>query len=428
MKTRKLIELERKRGEIINDARSILADFDNATTDDEIRKLEKKHDEAMRAFDSIQLDIAEEEVEAKAEDDARGKRPNSENREAPAGGEYSYSGNRAKWQTLNGKEVRCLEPSQKFATERHDGIGIGQTMRAMITGPRNDDEKRALSEGSDAAGGYTVPSPLAQEFIDKLRAASVLNRAGARTIDMTTETLAIAKLASDPQAAWTAENAAVTESDPTFARVDLEAKKLIGITRLSRELAEDSTNVNEMLENAIVQAVSQQFDYAGLYGSGSSNEPTGIVNQAGINTATMGTNGAAPANYDKFIDAIYENQLDNAADPTAMIWHPRTGVTLAKLKDGDNNPMSVPEMVAKVPKLSTTAMPIDETKGTNSDASSVITGDFTQMLIGLRSNLRIKMLDQTYAANDQVAFMFGLRGDFALAQPTAFCRLDGVRA
>lgn len=427
MKSPKLIELERKRIGLVGDARDCLNEIKDCSDDKMLRHFEKKHDGLMNEFSLIQIDIDEEKWQIEEDQEARSKRPNQGNASAPAG-DGGYSGNRANWQTSDGKEVRCLSPRESFSRERHDGIGLGQTLRAMITGPRNDDEKRALSEGTDSAGGFTVPTPLAAEFIDKLRAASVLNRAGARTVPMETETLAIAKLATDPQAAWTAENGSVSESDPTFSRVNLEAKKLIGITRLSRELAEDSANVNQMLENAFIQAVSLQFDYAGLYGSGSSNEPTGIVNQAGINSVTMGTNGAAPTNYDKLIDAIYENQLDNAADPTAMIWHPRTGMTLAKLKDGDGNPMSIPEMVANVPKLATTSIPIDETKGTNSDASSVITGDFTQMLIGMRTGLRIELLRETFAANDQYGFIFGMRGDFALAQPTSFCRLDGVRA
>lgn len=423
MKTQKLIDLQRKRGDLVDDLRGYLAELEDCTDDKKAKEIEASHRKAMHALDSLDLDIDEERNAMADEEALLAKRPN---RSAPAG-DGGYSGNRAKWQTTDGKEVRCLSAGESFSLERHDGIGLGQTLRAMITGPRNDDEKRALAEGTDSAGGFTVPTPLAAEFIDKLRAASVLNRAGARTIPMETETLAIAKLATDPQAAWTAENASVSESDPTFARVNLEAKKLIGITRLSRELAEDSANVNQMLENAFIQAVSLQFDYAGLYGTGSSNEPTGIVNQAGINTVSMATNGAAPTNYDKLIDAIYENQLDNAADPTAMIWHPRTGMTLAKLKDGDNNPMSIPEMVARVPKLATTSMPIDETQGTSTDASSIITGDFTQMLIGMRTGLRIELLRETYAANDQYGFIFGMRGDFALAQPTAFCQLTGIR-
>jgi len=426
MKSQKLIDLKRDRAEIVQEARDCLNDIKDCTDDKTMRELEKKHDGLMNKFSLIELDIQEEKFTIEEETEARAKRPNGDG-SASAADDGGYSIRTAGWQDKDGKEVRCLTPRQRFATERPAGPSLGQLMRAMITGPRNDAERRALSEGTDSAGGFTVPTPLAAEFIDALRAKSVLIQAGARTVDMSTATLAMAKLATDPQAAWTAENASVTESDATFAKVTLEAKKLLGVTRLSRELAEDSTNINQMLENAFTQAVALQFDYAGLYGTGSSSQPTGIVNQAGINSVSMGTNGAALANYDNLIDTIYENQVNNAADPTAMIWHPRTGVALAKLKDADGNPMSVPEMVANVPKLSTTSIPIDETQGTATNASSVISGDFTQMIVGLRNQMRIRLLTETYAANDQYAFMFGLRGDFALAQPKAFTRLVGVK-
>jgi Escherichia/Staphylococcus phage prohead protease len=36
-------------------------------------------------------------------------------------------------------------------------IRLGDVLRALITGPRNDVEKRVLSEGTDSAGGFTVP-------------------------------------------------------------------------------------------------------------------------------------------------------------------------------------------------------------------------------------------------------------------------------
>ena len=86
---------------------------------------------------------------------------------------------------------------------------------------------------------------------------------------MTSETLAIARLASDPTFAWRAENAEVTASDPTFERVMLEAKSLMGLVRVSRELLEDSVNVSSILENAFTKGMALEFDRAALYGSGS---------------------------------------------------------------------------------------------------------------------------------------------------------------
>ncbi len=96
------------------------------------------------------------------------------------------------------------------------------------------------------------------------------------------------------------------------------------------------------------------------------------MRRAGANNAHV---GAALTNYDSLIDAIYEMQLDNAADPTAAIMHPRTLASLAKLKDGNSNPMTVPEMVARMPMLTTTAAPIGETQGTATNASSIVCGD-----------------------------------------------------
>src|SRR5690606_27917462 len=40
------------------------------------------------------------------------------------------------------------------------GVTFGRYIRAMVLGPQNDAERRALAEGTDSAGGYTVPAVL----------------------------------------------------------------------------------------------------------------------------------------------------------------------------------------------------------------------------------------------------------------------------
>ena len=85
----------------------------------------------------------------------------------------------------------------------------------------------------------------------------------------------------------------MTASDPTFERVMLEAKSLMGLVRVSRELLEDSVNVSSILEYAFTKGMALEFDRAALYGSGSSNQPTGVALTDGINSVSMGTNGAA---------------------------------------------------------------------------------------------------------------------------------------
>ena len=74
-----------------------------------------------------------------------------------------------------------------------------------------------MSEGSDSAGGYSVPDVLLAEIIDLLRARSVTLSAGASVIPIETDNTRIVKIASDPVANWRAGNDPVNESDPTFA-------------------------------------------------------------------------------------------------------------------------------------------------------------------------------------------------------------------
>jgi HK97 family phage major capsid protein len=130
--------------------------------------------------------------------------------------------------------------------------------------------------------------------------------------------------------------------------------------------------------------------------------------------------------YDKVLDAIYELQLDNAEDPTAMIMHPRTNLVMAKFKDGDNNPLSPPEMVARVPRLLTTSASIAETQGTATTASSIVLGDFRHLMIGMRHQLEIRVYDQPLASTGQLLVVAWLRADVQLIQPKSFCKLIGI--
>jgi len=181
-----------------------------------------------------------------------------------------------------------------------------------------------------------------------------------------------------------------------------------------------------MIENAFAQSMALELDRAAIWGDGTGNSPTGIVNTAGINTVSMGTNGAALTSYDKLIDAVYEMQLDNADDPTAMIMHPRTQAALAKLKDANLNPLTVPDMIARIPGLATTAAPIDEVEGTATDASSIVFGNYRDLLIGVRHQLEFRLFDSPLATTGQILAVAWMRADVQLARPKSFAPLTGV--
>jgi HK97 family phage major capsid protein len=327
-----------------------------------------------------------------------------------------------------GAPVRVLAPSDRLSDRapRGDEPTVGGLVAALLTGPKTPAIRAALSEGTDSAGGFSIPTTVLPQFIDRLRARTQFIQAGAQTVMLEGMKTRIMRIVADPVPTWRAENAAVAESDPTFDAIDLAPKSLAVLVKVSMELLQDSVNVAAALEQALIGALSVELDRAALFGTGTL-QPLGLFNQPGINTFSMGANGAAPTNYDPLIDALYELELDNADAPTAAIWHPRTARTLRKLKDTTNQPLQPLPAIRDLPLLASTSVPITQTQGTSTDCSTILMGDFTRALLGIRQELRIQVLQERFADNLQVGFLAHLRADVAFERADAFCRITGVR-
>lgn len=333
-------------------------------------------------------------------------------------------------------ETRALRHNEKCADylrsrgvilpETAGGIRFGQMCRAMILGPKTADEKRALSEGSDSAGGYSVTPFLFADVIDRLRPATVCVKAGARVVPLAdTQKSSFVKVTADPATTWRAENAAVAVADPTFGKVEFVPKTLAVIVKASRELLEDSINVTDAIEMAFANAFAVELDRVALLGSSGAGEPVGVGNLAGITTVSMGTNGAAITGYANILDAAY-NVESNNAPVTAAIANPRTMRALNGFTDTTGQPLRRPESLATVPFLSTTGLPITETQGTATNASRLFVGDFSRLWIGIRTDLRIEVLRETYAGNLQYGFLAHLRADVQASHENAFAQVKGI--
>lgn len=431
MKTSELIRLERQRADLVDEARSACDDFDwQKATDAELKAQDKKLAELHRSIDRVDLDIAEEQLRADDQSAREAHRPGSgESIVTGASGDSDHdwlSGPRSPWLDQRGNPVRVYRSGERSATHEEGSVSFGDLVRAKVAGPRSEAEKRALSEGTDSAGGFTVPAPLSSQFVDRLRARSVAVQAGAQYVPMDSATFTMARLETDPTTGWRAENATLATGDPTFGRVHFVAKSLAGYIRVSRELMFDSVNVGEMLETAFARSMAVELDRAAIYGDGTSNSPTGVWNTAGISTVDMGTNGAAITSYDKPLETLLALKNANAADPTAMICAPRTEIELATLKDSQNNPLRPPALIERIPLLSTTSAPIDETQGTAVDASSIVFGDFRDLLIGLREEISLSVFEAPHVTDGQFTVVAHMRADIQLARPASFARLVGI--
>jgi HK97 family phage major capsid protein len=325
--------------------------------------------------------------------------------------------NRKSGEYENGMMIKPSESVRSYLQDNglikqpeFEGLGLGALMRSMVNGARNDLERRALAEGSDSTGGVSVPDITLVRFIDRLRAAQVCIKAGAVTVPLTSDRTTIARTASDPVAAWRLENAPVEEDEPTFEGVVLVPRSLAVLVKASRELIDDSVNIEQALEAALRGALATELDRVALLGAGIAPEPRGIFNTVGVNSFTSGTLDS----YDDFIDAMKLNWEDDSPITSAIIMSPRSLATVAKLKEATTNaPLRKPDVLQDIPMMMTSSM----------DNYKAILGDFSRLIIGIRTSLRIEVLRELYAENLQYGFIAHLRADIAVEHPEAFCRM-----
>jgi HK97 family phage major capsid protein len=290
------------------------------------------------------------------------------------------------------------------------------------------EHERALSEGTLTAGGHLVPTPLAARVIDLARNQTRVFQAGAVTVPMGSQTLKLARLTSEGTPAWKTENAAVTDADMVFDSVTFTARTLVRLIRLSVELFEDADPSSEgVIARSFAAQLALELDRVALRGSGTAPEPRGVLNTSGITTTTHGANGSNITNYDWFLDAKGV-VLGNNFEPNAHIVAPRTVTSLAKLKEATTNAYMAPPP-SMLPLLATKQVPINLTVGTSTDASEVYTGDWSQLMVGIRTAFNLRFLGERFIADNlQYAFLAYLRADVQLAQPSALVVDTGVRA
>lgn len=337
------------------------------------------------------------------------------------------------WRTTEGLAVPALAPADRLVDflpageSRANELGLGGFLRVLHSGARTPDEQRVLSGLTIGQGGATIPADLSATIIDAMRPRMVTIAAGATTVPMATRQFRIARQTADAIAQFRAEGLAITESDPVFDQVLLDSKTLACRFNLTRELIEDGQNIGAKAQDVLANAMALALDQAVLVGSGAANQPLGIRGQAGIQSVSMGTNGAQLTNWIQPLNAVQALETANAGNITAMVMAPRTARAIYGFVATDGQPLQPPPRLANVPVLASTSVPINEVQGTSGAvASSIFTGDFSEVLIGLRTELQIQVLQERFAEVGQIGFIAWMRADVALARPAAIARILGI--
>ncbi|MGK2927929.1 MAG: phage major capsid protein [Lysobacterales bacterium] len=141
-----------------------------------------------------------------------------------------------------------------------------------------------------AGGQYLVPTELrSREFIDILRQESVVMRQGIRVLQATGD-LDVPKKLSGATAYWLNLDGtdSITESVPIFGSLQLRPKFVAGLVTVSyRMLLQTGGAVEQIIAEDLAAVLAEEIDLKALQGTGSNNQPTGVLN-AGIGSLTWG--------------------------------------------------------------------------------------------------------------------------------------------
>lgn len=299
---------------------------------------------------------------------------------------------------------------------------------------------KALAEGEDSTGGYLVPVEHSAQLVEMLRARAAVRAAGATVVPMNSDTLQIPAQAGGATAYWIAENAAITASQQTWGQVELRARKLAALTKLSAELFEDSDpQVEALVMDDLARVLALEEDAKYLRGDGEDNTPTGLENidDVNVDSSTLGADGGTPS-FDDLADMVYRLDADDV--PTAgraWIAHPRTLNSLRQVKDLDDRYLWAdpsapgdPPTLWGYPVYTTTGVPITETQGESEDCSTLYLGCWPEFVIGQRKALELRASDAAGNAfeYDQVFIRAIMRVDAGVRHAQSFEVLKGVRA
>lgn len=201
------------------------------------------------------------------------------------------------------REFSLLRAMEAAATGKWEKAGLEREVSAELEKQHGrsatgffvptDLMARAYSKGNAANGGNTIATDFRDDlFIDLLRNRLATAQLGATVLDGLVGDITIPKQLTGNSVTWVDENGQASDSNATFGQIGLKPKTVTANTELSRKfMLQSSLSAEQFARNELLQAMMLGIDLAAINGSGTSNQPTGILNTSGIGAVAIGTNG-----------------------------------------------------------------------------------------------------------------------------------------
>ena len=271
---------------------------------------------------------------------------------------------------------------------------------------------RDLSAGVTTAGGFTVGTEK-PDLLSLFRPWSAIANLPVTMLSGLVSNLSMPAVATAATAGWSAETAALSTGDPTFSLpVQLSPKLVSATIKFSNKLAAvTGFDFKKAILSELFKSLSAELDRVALLGTGSGNQPIGILNASGTNSITFGAAATWP-NVLKFETAIGKNNGTRGAqgwlcsNNTKERWKqiPRT--------TGGTNFIWEDDQVNGYPAAATSFLDVSD---------QVIFADWSQLIIAeWAGGIEFVTNPYTYASTNQVQLIASLYCDVGLARPGLF--------
>ena len=280
--------------------------------------------------------------------------------------------------------------------------------------------KATLAEGTDAQGGYYVPTLYANQIVEPLVNLSYIRQAGARVMQMSgTDSFRVPGITYTSAATIGGEGSAYTQAEPTAGEVEFNPWKLKRLAKATEEMVSDSRyDVWSMiLAPDFTQSFAEGENSYFTNGTGTS-QPQGVVAGATVGvTAASATAITADEVIDLFHSLDYKyrgNAKFMMADSTAKY--------LRKLKDGDGMYLIGPGLNGE-PSATLLGKPVIINNSMDAIATgkrTILFGDFSYYWIAEWDGLQMQRLNELYAETGHVGFRAFRRVDGNIMLANAF--------
>lgn len=213
-------------------------------------------------------------------------------------------------------------------------------------------------------------------YIGALREKLVARSLGVRVLTGLSGNLSIPKYGTGLTTGWVAENSPVPEGNMTFDSVTLAPKHVGGKTEMSRQLIQQSSpDIEQLVRDDLAFLIAKQIDRAIIAGTGTNNEPLGVLNLPGIQQGTLATLDW-PAVL-AFAQKLEDLEIQGGTWLTNATIKGKLAATLKEA--GLPGYLLEGGRLAERPVVTSRAMPAD----------TVLLGDFSQVLLGIWSELDV---------------------------------------